>query len=238
MPRSLADGLAPKSVNNLHVVIHRALTYALRWGVVARNVADAVEPPRVAVREVQPFTLEEIATLLEAMRGHRHERLWVAMLATGMRFGEAAALRWADVDLDARVIHIRHTLGPKGRNAGPLFAEPKTHKGRRDLPLPAIAVEVLCAQEESVRDECEFVAGWQDLDLVFPSLRGTPESHVLARFQQLLAAAGLAEAADARPEAHLRHASVRTRPASTRRAGVAGSQPIRDHDESVHRNAA
>jgi integrase len=99
----------------------------------------------------------------------------------------------ADVDLGARVIHIRHTLGPKGRNAGPLFAEPKTHKGRRDLPLPAIAVEVLCAQEESVRLECEFVAGWQDLDLMFLSLRGTPlnESHVLARFQQLLQAAGL-----------------------------------------------
>src|SRR3954451_22464663 len=107
--QKLADGLAPKSANNLHVVIHRALTYALRWGVVARNVGDAVEPPRVPVREVRPFTPEQIATLLEAIRGHRHERLWVAMLATGMRFGEAAALRWADVDLDSRVIHIRHT---------------------------------------------------------------------------------------------------------------------------------
>ena len=33
------------------------------------------------------------------------------MLATGMRFREAAALRWADVDLDARLVHVRHTLG-------------------------------------------------------------------------------------------------------------------------------
>lgn len=191
--RKLDQGLAPKSVNNLHVVIHRALTYALRWGVVARNVADAVEPPRVPVREVDPFTPDQIATLLDAIRGHRHERLWVTMLATGMRFGEAAALRWADVELGARVIHVRHTLGPKGKHRGAMFAEPKTNKGRRDVPLPAIAVEALAAQLASDDVEREFVPGWRDLDLVFPSSIGTPlnESHVLARFQRVLEAAGL-----------------------------------------------
>jgi integrase len=188
-----AEGLAPKSVNNLHVVIHRALTYALRWGVVARNVAEAVEPPRVPVRELEPFTPEEIAILLEAVRGHRHERLWITMLATGIRFGEAAALRWADVDLDGRVIHVRHTLGPKGKNAGPRFAEPKTNKGRRDLPLPAIAVEVLRLQLAETQLARELIPGWHDLGLVFPSGLGTPlnESHVLARFQRVLAGAGL-----------------------------------------------
>lgn len=191
--QKLDSGLAPKSVNNLHVVIHRALTYALRWGVVARNVADAVEAPRVPVRELAPFTTEEIGTLLGAIRGHRHERLWITMLATGMRFGEAAALRWADVDLDARVVHVRHTLGPKGKNGGPLFAEPKTSKGRRDLPLPAIAVDVLRAQLASDELECELVPGWRDLDLVFPSSIGTPlnESHVLPRFQRVLLESGL-----------------------------------------------
>jgi integrase len=166
--------------------VHRALTYALRWGVVARNVAEAVEPPRVPVRELAPFTPEEIARLLSAIRGHRHERLWITMLATGMRFGEAAALRWADVDLEGRVIHVRHTLGPKGKHAGPRFAQPKTYKGRRDLPLPAVVVKVLRLQLASTRLEREHVPGWHDLDLVFPSALGTPlnESHVLARFQR------------------------------------------------------
>lgn len=191
--RKLNSGLAPKSVNNLHVVIHRALTYALRWGVVARNVADAVEPPRVPVREVDPFTPDQIAMLLHALRGHRHERLWITMLATGMRFGEAAALRRPDVDLDARVIHVRHTLGPKGKHRGALFAEPKTSRARRDLPLPAIAVDALRAELERVDLERDLIPGWQDFDLVFPSGVGTPlnESHVLARFQRVLESAGL-----------------------------------------------
>jgi integrase len=188
-----AEGLAPKSVNNLHVVVHQALTYAVRWGVVARNVAEAVEPPRVPARELEPFTPEEIAVLLAAIRGHRHERLWITMLATGMRFGETAALRWADVDLEGRVIHVRHTLGPKGKHAGPRFAEPKTKKGRRDLPLPTVAAEVLRLQLAATRLERDVVPGWHDLDLVFPSALGTPlnQSHVLARFQRALEAAGL-----------------------------------------------
>jgi integrase len=47
---------------------------------------------------------------LAAIEGHRHQWLWTTMLATGSRFGEAAALRWSDVDLDARIINLRHTL--------------------------------------------------------------------------------------------------------------------------------
>jgi integrase len=39
--KKIAEGVAPKSVNNLHVVMDRALNYAVRWGEVARNVADA-----------------------------------------------------------------------------------------------------------------------------------------------------------------------------------------------------
>ena len=40
-------GLAPKTVKNIHAILHRALKDAVRWGYVIRNVADAVEPPRV-----------------------------------------------------------------------------------------------------------------------------------------------------------------------------------------------
>jgi hypothetical protein len=42
------QGLAPKTVKNIHAILHRALKDAERWGYVVRNVADAVDPPRVA----------------------------------------------------------------------------------------------------------------------------------------------------------------------------------------------
>lgn len=190
--KKIAEGVAPKSVNNLHVVIHRALSYAVRWGLVARNVANAAEPPRVPRREIEPFSAEDIAILLQAIKGHRHQWLWTTMLATGIRFGEAAALRWSDVDLDARIINVRHTLGVKNR--GPMFAEPKTTKARRFVPLPQIAVQALTAQLEQVH-WVRAAAGdrWQELDLVFPSPSGRPlsQSHALERFHRVLDQAGL-----------------------------------------------
>jgi integrase len=173
-------------------VIHRALSYAVRWGLVARNVADAAEPPRVPRRAIEPFSAEEIATLLGAIEGHRHQWLWTTMLATGIRFGEAAALRWSDVDLDARLINVRYTLGVKNR--GPMFAEPKTTNARRLVPLPQIAVEALAMQRNQL--ECDRATArdrWQEFDLVFPSPSGRPlsQSHVLERFHRVLANAAL-----------------------------------------------
>jgi integrase len=94
--------------------------------------------------------------------------------------------------LDARLVHVRHTLGV--RNRGPMFAEPKTTKARRLVPLPQIAVDALTMQRTQA-DWDEAAAGdrWQNLDVVFPSPSGRPlsQSHVLERFHQVLAEAGL-----------------------------------------------
>ena len=122
------------------------------------------------------------------------------MLATGVRFGEAAALGRCRPERARRP--RPPYLGPKGKHKGPMFAEPKTNKGRRDLPLPAIAVEVLRAQHADDLT-CGLIPGWQDFDLVFPSAVGTPlnQSHVLQRFQRVLAEAGLPK----RPMHDLRH---------------------------------
>src|SRR5205823_4694024 len=118
----LETGLSTSTVNGIHVVVHRALKQALRWGLVARNVADAAE----------------IGTFLEAIRGDRYAPLWITFLATGLRFGEAAALRWTDVDLEARAVAVRHTITRIG-NKGFAFTEPKTASSRRTIPLPHAA---------------------------------------------------------------------------------------------------
>jgi integrase len=50
----------------------------------------------------------------------------------GLRRGEIFGLKCADVDLDARVVHVRHSLTNKGETKGP-----KTKAGIRDIPIPA-----------------------------------------------------------------------------------------------------
>lgn len=63
------------------------------------------------------------------------------MLGTGLRCGEALALHWSDVDLDAGLLRVRCTIAQTSE--GLQLDEPKTDKSRRTVPLPRSAVETL-----------------------------------------------------------------------------------------------
>ena len=132
----LEAGLSPRRVRYLHAVLRRALVTAERWGLVSRNVAKLVDPPRAPRHEIRPLTPDQARRLIEAAASDRYRALWVTALGTGLRQGELLGLRWADVDLDARRLTVRHTLARvDGRLA---LLEPKTARSRRTLVLPAV----------------------------------------------------------------------------------------------------
>ncbi|MEX5717823.1 site-specific integrase [Geodermatophilus maliterrae] len=135
---------------------------------------------------------QQVEALLEAIRGDRPESLHRVMLATGLRRGEALALHWRDVDLDAAVIRVRWTLSRT--SAGPGLGLPKTEKSRRTVPLPVPAVETLRAHRKRQAAE-QLAAGslWQASGLVFTSEIGTPlePRNALRRFEALAERAGL-----------------------------------------------
>src|SRR5919107_2745426 len=62
----LDSGLSPRTVQYVHVVMHRALKQAVRWGLISRNVSEAVDPPRIHRKEVHPLSPVQALTLLEA----------------------------------------------------------------------------------------------------------------------------------------------------------------------------
>ena len=138
----LEKGLSPRTVQYVHAVLHRALEQALRWNLIARNPADAVEAPRPQRHEIRPLTPEQIGRLLDAAREDRLHALYVLALTTGMRQGELLGLRWADVALDKGTVHVRQQVR-RLRGQGMHFSEPKTAKGRRTIALPDMAVDVL-----------------------------------------------------------------------------------------------
>jgi len=121
--QKLDEELAPATVRQMHAVIHRALKYAVRVGLVARNVADMVDAHRIPHREMAILSEEQARRLLDAARGDRLEALYILALSTGMRLGELLALKWGDVDLDGMGLQVRATLQlVEGVYA---FAEPK-----------------------------------------------------------------------------------------------------------------
>src|SRR5215211_7682697 len=99
----LATGLSPTSINHIHAILHRALDQAVRWGLLLRNVTDAVDPPRRANPEMKTWDAREVTAILAAAAGDDLEALWRLALLTGMRRGELLGLRWMDLDLDAGI---------------------------------------------------------------------------------------------------------------------------------------
>ena len=133
--------LTPRTVQHIHATLRAALEQALRWNLVARNVATLVDAPRVRRPEVQPYTPEEARAFLDKIAEGRLEALYSAALAVGLRQGEALGLRWPDVDFEARTLAIRNSLQ---RVDGKLqLVECKTQKSRRTIMLPQVAVDAL-----------------------------------------------------------------------------------------------
>ena len=189
----LERGSAPLTVAHLHAVLHRALSQAERWGIVVRNVAALVDPPRTVRRTVTTLDPEHVRTLLDASRSDRLAALYVLAVTTGMRQGELLALRWRDVDLEASSLQVRATLQRSAE--GLVFTEPKTKQSRRRVMLTRLAVASLRKHRLAQAEErLRLGASWEDDDLVFANEVGRPleASNLLRRsFAPLLARAGL-----------------------------------------------
>jgi integrase len=189
----LEAGLSPSTVRHLHVVLHRALDQALRWGLVPRNVSKVVDPPKVQKKEIRPLSADEARRLLEAAYGNRQEALYVLAVHCGLRQGELLGLRWEDVDLEAGTLQVRRTLTTT--KGGSMFTAPKTAKSRRNIKLTAGAVDALRRHHDRQFEESTRLSGlWRDYRLVFATTTGTPlnPSNLTNRsFKPLLKRVGL-----------------------------------------------
>ena len=110
MNMKLESGLSPRTVQLSLVILRRAIDQALKWGLIGRNVAKLVDSPKVKRFEMKPLTQEQARRFLDAAIRERLEALYSVALALGLRQGEALALRWQDVDFEARAISVRQTL--------------------------------------------------------------------------------------------------------------------------------
>lgn len=191
MNAKLEAGLSPRTVQYLRAVLRRALCQALKWDLVARNVATLVDPPRSVRYEVSPLTPTQ--AFLAAVKGDRLEALYSVALALGLRQGEALGLRWSDVDLDAGTLKVRVALQRIGGKVE--LVEPKTKRSRRTVHMPPTIVTAL--KEHRIRQLQERLMCGQRWDyswnVIFASTIGTPldARNVVRLFHSALERAGL-----------------------------------------------
>jgi integrase len=134
----LDGGSSPRTVQYVHVTLHKALEQAQSDGLVPRNAAKGIKAPRPRKKEIRPLTPEQARAFLAAARGNRFEALFVLALHRGLREGELLGLKWDDVDLKAGTLRVRRTLSET--RDGPIFEPPKNGKGR-NVPLTSAAVK-------------------------------------------------------------------------------------------------
>jgi integrase len=189
----LGKRLAPRTVGHAHRALHRALRDALHWGLVHRNVCDAVSPPKVPRNEMHVLDPEQTRTLLAAATCDPLEAIYVLAVTAGLRQGELLALRWSDLDLDAGRLNVCRSVR-RVSGQGSIVGEPKTKSGRRNVLLTPLAVAALRRHRTRQTEQRLRAVFWDDLDLVFANEIGRyigATNLRLRSFKPLLARAGL-----------------------------------------------
>lgn len=188
----LGAGLSPRTVQYIHVTLHKALKQAVRDELIPRNASEAIKAPRPTKKEIRPLSPDQARAFLDAARGDRFEALYVLAVHCGLREGELLGLKWEDLDLDAGTLAVRRTLSET--RTGHRFEAPKNGKGRR-IKLTAGAVKALRRHRKAQLEERLRAAGlWEDHGLVFPNQVGKTMNakNLTARsFKQILERAGL-----------------------------------------------
>ncbi len=169
----LEEGLAPRTVNYIHVTMSKALRYAVGKDLIRQNVASLAEAPQPKSPEMRTLNRKQVGDFLEAARGDRLEALYVLALATGMRRSELLGLKWEDVDLQARIVLVRRglTISPNG---GIEIDDPKRFDSKRRLEISSEVAATL--KEHRKRQAEERIAAasgaWRDEGFVFTTHSG------------------------------------------------------------------
>jgi integrase len=239
-------GLGPRTIRLIHLCLHQALGYAMKWHDLPANPAADAEPPAIPTHTPAALTPQQVGVLLAA--AHHQRRPWlrafvVLAAATGARTGELCGLEWHDLDLDAGTVRFRQALSsidqqlatgqprPDGTRGKLLVVGPlKTPASQAILSLPAFAVDALRDYQQLHRQRTPrpllFVQPGQtprpvELDLVLRTERDSPlrPEHASRVFRAFAHDAGI--------EAHphlLRHSLASAMAAAKEPASVIAGQ--------------
>jgi integrase len=185
--------LATKTVRHVHQLIRTALGDAVRWGMVARNIAEAADPPALKRSEMRVWSPDELAGFLVSTENDRLSALWLLMATTGLRRSEVVGLPWSAVDLAVGRLSVVQTAVKAG-SATVLDSATKSTRSRRGLAIDDSTVTALKGHRARQLEE-RLSAGpaWRDSGLVFVREDGSgiDPVWVARRFQRLIADSGL-----------------------------------------------
>ena len=198
------DGLAPKSVRNIHGILTKCLSTAVRVGYLRINPAASVTLPKVVRKEIHPLTDRQVQDFLKAADDDEYGILLKVILFTGLRESEAIGLTWDCIDFKMGTLKICKQLQKRPlKDGGFTFTPLKNNKTRILKPAPFV-MKLLerrkCEQAEQRLTVGDLWEGWNSTEerktaLVFTSVIGKnlhPQT-VYSHYKKLAAKIGIPE---------------------------------------------
>ena len=148
----------------MHRVLKQALGQAVKWELLNRNPADAVDPPKIEWKPVQTYDLPQLVDVIETFRG---QTLFIPVLLAalcGLRRGEICALRWKSVDIAGTQLSVVESL--EQTKAGLRFKSPKSGKGRTVALSQTVTDELRAYRAKRAQEMLRLGQGLADDDLV------------------------------------------------------------------------
>lgn len=154
---------SPKTIKNVHGILHKALATAVELQFIPYNPADHIRLPKIIRKEIKPLEREDIIALLAALENETYKNVYLVTLFTGMREGEVLGLTWDCVNFMSGTITIKRQLQRrKEKGGGYYFNTPKNGKIR--TITPADFVMQALKQEETQQKLNKLKAGraWEN----------------------------------------------------------------------------
>jgi integrase len=185
--RKLENGVGAPTIALCHAVLRSALNQAVKWGFVARNVCEAVSPPKIETPEMSVWDADQVKQHLTAIQGHPWEALFFLAVTTGLRQGELLGLMWTDIDWGAGTLAIQRQAY-RGR-----LQDLKTNSSRRVVTIGPVALDKLRERQVHQAEERTRSKSWEERGLIFTSRSGGPlwGRRVLQTFYQIIDEANL-----------------------------------------------
>jgi integrase len=151
----LDAGRSVRTVQKQRMVLSAALTRAMHEELLMRNVAHHVELPAWRRKDITPWTADQLQVFLTAARPDPFYPAFLLLALYGLRRGEVLGLRWCDIDVASKRLHIRQQLQ---RYDGQQHLGPaKTDAGQRDLPLLEAVSDALLSMPGAEADSARLI---------------------------------------------------------------------------------
>ena len=164
-------GLSAQTVVHHHRVLGKAISQAIKWGLISYNPMLGVEPPRPPKHEIHTLDEAQSKYILELSTGRSIFVPVLLGITCGLRRGEICGLKWVDIDFERHFLSIRRSL--EETKNGLRLKEPKTKRGARQIALAKYTVEALRAHRvEQSKERLRLGSAYENNDLVYANPRG------------------------------------------------------------------